>query len=287
LFLTVHFYLEIGLIFTVMLTINLMGGLGNQLFQMFAFLSYCLKHGKSFAFSKNLHMSRYHGGERNVYWDSIFSNLKHFIRDNLTLPIGYREPHFHYSELPHNINDNTSLSGYYQSYQYFDHYKDQIMSLLHLKNLIEQVPSYPNHISLHFRVGDYKSLKNLHPIMPSSYYIKSLTKLLSLDQSVSNVIYFYEKDDQDYIDKIITKLSEQFPTLNFEPCDHSLKDWEQMLCMSTCKHNIIANSSFSWWGAYLNTNKEHKTCFPKVWFGSELGHDTKDLCPSHWISIEY
>ena len=56
-----------------------------------------------------------------------------------------------------------------------------------------------------------------------------------------------------------------------------------MLYMSLCRHNIIANSSFSWWGAYFNSNKEKIVCYPSVWFGNNM--DTRDLCPETWIKM--
>ena len=60
-----------------------------------------------------------------------------------------------------------------------------------------------------------------------------------------------------------------------------------MLYMSLCSHNIIANSSFSWWGAYFNTNLERRVLYPETWFGPTANIDTNDLCPSDWVKINY
>jgi tellurite resistance-related uncharacterized protein len=73
--------------------------------------------------------------------------------------------------------------------------------------------------------------------------------------------------------------------LTFEKVDSRLDDWEQMILMSLCQYNIIANSTFSWWAAYFNTNANKLVCYPKVWFGPRANHDTKDLYLEDWIKI--
>ena len=87
------------------------------------------------------------------------------------------------------------------------------------------------------------------------------------------------------IDKNIETLKTKYPKLNFISIDHELNDWEQMICMSYCSHNIIANSTFSWWGAYLNNN-DNSVYYPDTWFGSGIGNkNLKDLFMDNWIKV--
>ena len=86
---------------------------------------------------------------------------------------------------------------------------------------------------------------------------------------------------------IIDNLSITFSNLNFVSVDHKLLDYEQILLMSVCNHNIIANSTFSWWGAYFNNNYDKIVCRPNIWFGKAQGDkNIKDLCPETWSNIK-
>ena len=101
------------------------------------------------------------------------------------------------------------------------------------------------------------------------------------------VLVFCEQNDLPEITPIIDQLKHVYPTLTFQLIDFTLNDWQQLLVMSLCQHNIIANSSYSWWGAYFNTNMNKIVCYPAQWFGRKLQakNDIKDLCPSEWTRI--
>jgi hypothetical protein len=145
-----------------------------------------------------------------------------------------------------------------------------------------------NTISMHFRIGDYKKLSHIHPIMSYGYYRNSLTHILN-NREASNhkVFYFCEEEDLENVSTIVDTLSNEFGSRGvvFERADPFYTDWEQMLFMSCCENHIIANSSFSWWGAYLNRNPTKLVCYPSVWFGPEVSHNTSDLCPPEWVMI--
>jgi hypothetical protein len=139
---------------------------------------------------------------------------------------------------------------------------------------------------MHFRLGDYKNIQDAHPLMTYDYYRKALNYVLSYrNQKVYRVLYFCEKEDIDEVLIIIDKLRREFDIVEFLHVDTAIPDWQQMLLMSCCQDNIIANSSFSWFGAYFNMSDSKIVCYPDTWFGPRLTHDTSDLCPAEWNRI--
>jgi hypothetical protein len=278
-----------------MITCYLMGGLGNQLFQIFATLSYAFKNKYKFYF---LNKSLASCNKRPTYWNTFFQKLQPFLVDSLIEPIyRLRENGFQYNSLknPDKIEyfdcyKTIELFGYFQTEQYFDDYYDVIYRLLQLDNKKKEVLNKTNlqlqtTISLHFRLGDYKQLQHYHPILSFEYYVNALKQIIDKDNTINQILYFCEENDIDDVLITITKLNEIYSNLNFIRVEN-LNDYEELLLMSLCKHHIIANSSFSWWGAYLNTNREKIVCYPNIWFGSQVSHNTKDLCPSEWICIK-
>ena len=205
----------------------------------------------------------------------------------------YREPRFQYTPLPVIPEDkNVKLYGYFQSYKYFHESRSSIFKMIRLTKSKESILSkfsenfFQNTISLHFRIGDYKNLQHCHPVLPFEYYKMALQRLIEDTEKDSwKVLYFYEKQNTDEVKGHIETLKKQFPNLVFEGIDHDLEDWEQLTTMSLCQHNIIANSSFSWWGAYMNDN-ENKVYYPNIWFGPALADkNTCDLCLKEWNEI--
>jgi tellurite resistance-related uncharacterized protein len=318
-----------------------MGGLGNQLFQIFTTISYAADNKIPFYFSSEYNLTV--GTKRHTYWNTFLKGLKDFTRippikkDNLaalttTMQEAFaqkgintknindssilvlREKEFTYNQLLIlHKNKEIRLHGYFQSALYFDHLKDTIFNLVNLcllkKDLIERNPVYkylykelnnePNQtISLHFRLGDYRFLQDSHPILTKEYYLDALlyvTKSLSNNLNTNSnsnskikVLYFCEEADLPEVIETIMFLQEKMQNvieLVFEKVDSNLDDWEQMLLMSMCQHNIIANSTFSWWAAYFNTNATKIVCYPNTWFGPRANHDTKDLYLEYWVNI--
>ena len=281
----------------------LMGGLGNQLFQIFTTMAYCIRYRRKMVlpYSETLEV----GISRPTYWDTLLSGIKKTTTSNdnveytneelMRLP-QYREPHHHYKEIPF-VNQNILLFGYYQSYRYFEDKKDYIVALLSIQqqqqNIKSQCSEYfdPNYvtISMHFRLGDYKEKQDYHPIMPYEYYENAMFNILLYRPFTKpyRVLYFCEREDNDIVNSHIQRLRNKYDAVEFVKVDDNIEDWKQMLLMSCCDNNIIANSSFSWWAGYLNESPGKFVCYPHTWFGPKAGHDVQDMFPCEWNHIKW
>jgi hypothetical protein len=279
-----------------------MGGLGNQLFQIFSTISYGMKYQRKIIFQYS--DSLFIGKVRPTYWNSFLSNLKGFTtfnnsngisNDKLMLFPRFNENGFQFQEIPNFNEQYLMLFGYFQSYKYFEEYKNNLFSFLKLTTQIENIKTNYVHyfntdkhsISMHFRLGDYKDIQNFHPLMPYEYYENALKHIITTrhENIMYDVLYFCEKEDNIAVNNIIENLKKMYPQTNFIKIDDEIDDWKQMLLMSSCNDNIVANSTFSWWGAYFNMNPDKIVCYPYKWFGPSANHDVSDLFPSSWQKI--
>jgi len=281
----------------------LMGGLGNQLFQIFTTMAYCIRYRRKMVlpYSETLDI----GITRPTYWDTLFSRIKRnttssdtvdYINEDLFCLPQYREPDHHYKEIPL-IDQDMLLFGYYQSYKYFEKEKDYVIALLNIHKQQQDIKTkYSEYfdsnyitISMHFRLGDYKEKQDYHPIMPYEYYENSMFNILLYRPFTKpyRVLYFCEKEDNDVVNSHIQRLHEKYDAIEFVKVDDTIEDWKQLLLMSCCENNIIANSSFSWWAGYLNDNPGKFVCYPHTWFGPKAGHDVQDMFPCEWNFIKW
>ena len=277
-----------------MISVHLMGGLGNQLFQIFALLAYALENRRTCLFQ---YMKLSPGGRQKRYWYNIFSAIRGYAVPRKIQFDLYMEPAFHYTPIPKDLRQPFKLSGYFQSERYFIKQYSKIIRILKIRDkqtaLREANKGYfregKSHISLHFRIGDYMEVQNrgIHPVMPVTYYVRALKWLSkSIKGDTAVVLYFCEKGDEKRVSEMVEVLGRAYPSMAFLKASDELDDWEQMLLMSCCDHHIIGNSSFSWWGAYFNSSREKIVCYPSIWFGPKLAHhDIKDLCPGSWKVI--
>jgi hypothetical protein len=281
-----------------MITCSLHGGLGNQLFQIYTTIAYASQSNQKFFFL-NIHELKSCLTDRYTYWDSFLKRLKPFLlspdlidkdRNSLTV---LREKGFTYNVLPIILDKKSQmLCGYFQSYKYFEEYFQTINRLLkiddhkvRLTNKYRKLINDEQPVSMHFRMGDYKKKPEHYVILTVDYYRDALNHLSETNKLTKKVLYFCEDQDLEDVDAIMATLKTDFSNLVFERADPLLEDWEQLILMSLCRNNIIANSTFSWWGAYLNIYKQKTVIYPEVWFGPKLNHDTRDLFPVNWIKI--
>ena len=287
---------------------NPIGGLGNQLFQIFATLAYGMKYGRRIVFTYQQNTIGI--TKRPNYWHNFLKNLLIFTtkfqsaikNEQINQFAKIQEQGHHYNDLLAHTEEFVQLSGYFQSPKYFDKYFEKILSLIKFREIREQVlQEYPTiltedivNISMHFRLGDYKHLQHCHPILKYDYYEKSLNKLTELIEKREpmkklKVLYFFEKEDIYFVEKIIDNLRQKFSYIEFDSIlsfGRELEDWKQMVLMTCCDHHVIANSTFSWWGAYLNPSESKYVIYPDVWFGPSLKDlNNSDLFPDSWMKI--
>ena len=265
-------------------TVHIMGGLGNQLFQIFALLSYSLTYKVPFYLEHTPVVRK----DRPFYWDTLLKSLKQFLKPVTGIAI-FNQKQFHYLEIPH-VPYPIKLFGYFQSYKYFEEHKHSIEKFIRLEEQRDNLKNdydFTDLVCLHFRVGDYVNLQHHHPLMPVEYYSMALKQLIDRTKKDNwKILYFCEDNDINYVNEKVNSLKTQFPNLSFQKIDSKYQDWEQMLIMSLCQHNIIANSSFSWWGAYFNKNVDKQVYYPSLWFGPAQGNkNTDDLFPPEWNKI--
>jgi hypothetical protein len=262
-----------------MIYCNLKGGLGNMLFQIAATKSYAIDAGVDASFP-NLNAQMKLINDDSVYNPSIKHGFeyetifKELLREG---PIRPKLVKFPFEFIKHNVTDDTIIDGFFQSEKYFNHHRDEILSLLQMpESIMSTITDKYSHIlnskttSLHVRRGDYVRHPNHHPTCSLEYYREAISK-------VGDTTLVIFSDDIDWCKE----------NLNYDGSIYidNEKDYIELYLMSLCDNNIIANSSFSWWGAWLNQNNDKIVVGPKQWFGSAITHDTSDILPESWIKI--
>lgn len=290
-----------------MITVRLQGGLGNQLFQYAAARTLAHHHSTSVAFDlralqgtppasditpRNYELSAF-GIEpiQPPLLDSLSYGLKATplskpLRSLLRRwhrPTEYRERTFEFDpDFIKSTSGRTYLTGYFQSERYFESIRDLLRFELKFVNSTESLPlprnPHASLVSLHIRRGDYVT-NPLHGLCSMEYYETATAYLAQLGGHIHLVVF---SDDQPWARK---HLQLPYPA-TFVEGNSGANSFRDMQLMSQCQHHVIANSSFSWWGAWLNPNPDKLVVAPKRWLADETETNwSAARTPTDWVRL--
>jgi Glycosyl transferase family 11 len=241
------------------------GYLGNQLFQYAATKALSLARNTDCLFPRNapdLH--------KIFRLDAVAEEKQYLIVGQDGHPMLYQEPHFHFAPEFWDLPDWTILSGYFQSEKYFAPYAEQIKQEFTFRDPVGW-PRFKDWVSVHVRRGDYLTFPHHHPPCTVDYYRKAMAEFPG-----AHFIVF--SDDIEWC-----KLYLRGPDVEFSEGFSPDRDLQRMIA---CDHHIIANSSYSWWGAYLGQNLKKRVIAPRKWFGpAKASWSTVDLLPESWETL--
>lgn len=251
-------------------------GLGSQLFQIAATLALAWDNDDKAVFDFTRQVQPSQGHRAIEYVDSIYSKLN--IAENIKTSSTHREVSMKYKPILY--QPDLSLDGFFFSEKYFGHHRDKLLNLfappqhqyidlVFRRALLSQGFSI---CAIHVRRGDYAKYSRYHPILDIEYYRNAM----SLFPQKTRFIIF--SDDIEWCK--LHFIGEQYKFVE------NLDDVNSLYLMSMCQHQIIANSTFSWWGAWLNQNPNKLVTAPQLWYCGEFKSiDTKDLCPNWMIQL--
>lgn len=237
-------------------TVKLWAQTGNMMFMIAATIAHALKHSVEYKIP-----SEGHSPELRVM---PFPHLPEWkTTDGLGAPYVESPDQFgRYHEMPY--WPKMRLHGYFQNELYFKDYRKEILEAF-------QIPWSPmqNVVGVHVRRGDYLQHPTKHPVVTKDYLLDACLHFVGYR-------YLFFSDD-------IQWCKEAFPGHEYSEGKSALED---MSLMSSCEHQVIANSTFSWWAAWLNQNPDKVVIRPKIWFGpGNSGLDSSQICPSSWIPV--
>ena len=276
--------------------IGSLGRLGNQMFEYAALRGISAKHGYEWMIPPPENK-----GIENYSLHECFK-LSPDRKEGVVDCQYVQEPHFHFSEeIYEKCPDNVSLHGFFQSWKYFDNVEDELKKdyTFHegisepCKEMMQELDG-KEPIMLHVRRGDpnltdprgfkwsYTQCGSMHPVQTIEYYEKALSKF----DAKQPVIVF--SDSVEWVKQQEFFSGDRFMISEPEDkyADGSFTPYADLCLMSLCSHAIIANSSMSWWGAWLIANPDKKVIAPKMWFGPAYADkNTKDLYCPNWIVL--
>lgn len=283
-----------------MIIIHLSGGLGNQMFQYALGRKMSIKNKDTF----KLDQSFYTPGNKRTYELSGFNIIENIVSpeeiSHIKLPYGLisktvtefkkrilRIFNIEFKPAILEKKGDMYLDGFWQSEQYFTDIRDVLLKDFTLKNtltgtpalVLEKIKNTSNSVSLHVRRGDYVAESGTNAYwgtLGPDYYNRAIT---ALKNKIGSFSLFVFSDDVEWVKE---NMHFDYPTIFVS--GYNSTNCEELVLMAACEHNIIANSSFSWWGAWLNTNPIKVVVAPKQW-QIKAQHRAKDILPNSWIKI--
>ena|SRR3989344_770042 len=283
-----------------MIIIKLMGGLGNQMFQYALGRNLSLIHNIPFKVDYS-YLKKPNQSQRILIIDNFRTILEeatdkeidsyNSFFQKILAKIGIKNKMVVEKS---NVFDPDILLrndgyfyGYWNNQKYFKENENVIRNDFKLKAPLGQntqeveiaINSLPNSTGVHIRRGDYVSIKKIadtHGTLPISYYENAMDKI---KDKFPDATFFVFSDDIEWAKKNLPKKYQTVFVSN-----PLIPDYEELMLMSLCKHNITANSTFSWWAAWLNTNPDKIVITLKKWFVDETKYND-DLIPENWIKL--
>jgi hypothetical protein len=294
-----------------MIVVKLMGGLGNQMFQyafgkqlaiknktkLFVDLSFLQDRSFKENFTYRDYELNSFNVEENLATDKDISKFNKvtgavplmslLLTLRIPVPLYLREPHFHFFPKALHAPSNTYLDGYWQSEKYFSGIKEILQKEFTPNKplsagsalLLERIKK-EKLISIHVRRTDYVTIQHIsqyHGACTAEYYQQAIE---IISNKIDNPSFIVFSDEPEWFRR---NMRITYPVIYADE-NTGKRNFEDLFLMSKCAHNIIANSSFSWWGAWLNNNPVKNVIAPKKWFNNEF-KDTGDLIPGTWQRI--
>jgi hypothetical protein len=256
-----------------MISAYLMGGLGNQMFQIAAATSLAIENDDEAIFNFEACFTPLEGLPSTKYKDNLFKKINN--SQNIITEFRHEESSHAYQKIVY--KKNLLIYGYFQSEKYFMQNKEKILDIFYindadvsfLQDAYKNI-DLNNTVSVHIRRGDYLKFPDTHPVCEAEYYKKAMS-------------YFPNKNFL-FISQDIEWVKQNFKGNNifYSKNNNEISDF---IIQTLCCDNIIANSTFSWWAAYLNKNKNKKVIAPSQWFGKDSSLNHNDIVPCNWTKI--
>jgi hypothetical protein len=291
------------------ITVKYWGGTGNILFQIATTIAYANKMNRPFILNSHPafpNLDNYTASSIGINESDFANSLQELSEDQIA------------NNVPFPKNTNVKLTGFFQKHLLFDEYKLQIFRIIGIPQIRDSVipiihsPRFqmrglfsqnPNEItiSIHIRRGDYENLLCFFLLLNEYYYTNALIHIINSNhfhffEAKYKVLCFYEKKSAESAKKVISAIQQneiisQFPIefYHFNEIvgdDMNITDMEELAVISHCKHHIIANSTYSWWAAYINPDSDNIVCYPDKYYNHNLYYlCTEGLHVNRWTSI--